>query len=169
MHDPIPGGPGWQINGDTLLAEITDLAEFLAAHADDRCVHVLAALFQRDTAAAVRALEPLLAADPTSTRLLALEADVWRDHGRFDEAADRYRRLIRGCDRPADQATLTQHLGKVHFAAGQYADAVECFERALTLRQQHAASTELIESSRRALARARFPQASGCSTAPERG
>jgi predicted Zn-dependent protease len=154
MRDPIPGGPGWQMNGDTLLAEITDLDTFLAEHAADRCVHVLAALFRRDAPAARRALEPLLTESPDDARLLALEADIWRDEGRFDDAADRYRRLIWGCDRPSLQATLTQHLGKVHFAAGQFAEAVECFRRALTLREELGASDDLVESSRRALERA---------------
>ena len=154
MRDPIPGGPGWQMNGETLLAELTDLETFLAAHAGDRCVHVLAALFGGDIPAARRALEPLLSESPDDVRLLALEADVWRDEGRFDAAADRYRRLIWGCERPSLQATLTQHLGKVHFAAGQFAEAVECFRRSLALRLELGASDDLIESSRRALDRA---------------
>jgi predicted Zn-dependent protease len=154
MDDPIPGGPGWQINGGTLLAEITDLESFRAGHATDRCVEVLAALFQRDAPGARRALEPLLAASPDDIRLLALEADIWRDEGRFDEAADRYRRLIWGCDRPAQQATLTQHLGKVHFAARQFGDAVECFRRALAIREELGAPDDLVASSRRAVARA---------------
>ena len=154
MRDPIPGGPGWQINGDTLRAEVVDIDAFRDAHRADRCVHVLAALFQGDVTGARAALAPLLATDPDSLRLLALEADIWRDEGRFDEAADRYRRLIWACDRPSLQATLTQHLGKVHFAAGQYADAIECFGRAVALREQHGASPELIDSSRRSLERA---------------
>jgi Flp pilus assembly protein TadD len=154
MREPIPGGPGWQINGDTLLAEITELETFVAAHAADRCVHVLAALFQGDPPAARGALEPLLAESPDDVRLLALEADIWRDEGRFENAADRYRRLIWGCDRASLQATLTQHLGKVHFAAGQFAEAVECFRRALTLREELGAPDDLVGSSRRALDRA---------------
>ena len=154
MRDPIPGGPGWQMNGDTLRAELTDLDAFLSGHAGDRCVHVLAALFRGDVGGARSALAPLLAANPDNPRLLALEADIWRDEGRFDAAADRYRRLIWGCTQPLMQATLTQHLGKVHFAAGQYADAAECFRRALQLRDQHRAADDLVESSRRALERA---------------
>lgn len=154
MREPIPGGPGWQISGDSLLGEITDLDAFLAAHVDDRCVHVLAALFQRDTEAARRALEPLLAASPDNPRLLALEADIWRDEGHIDQAAERYRRLIWGSTRPLQQATLTQHLGKVHFVGGQFADAAECFARALRLREEHGANVDLVESSRRALERA---------------
>jgi tetratricopeptide (TPR) repeat protein len=154
MRDPIPGGPGWQMNGETLLAEITELETFVAAHAADRCVHVLTALFQGDPPAARAALEPLLAESPDDARLLALEADIWRDEGRFDAAADRYRRLIWGCDRASLQATLSQHLGKVHFAAGQYADAIECFRRALALREELGASDDLVESSRRSLDRA---------------
>jgi predicted Zn-dependent protease len=141
------------MNGDTLLAEITDLDTFLAEHAADRCVHVLAALFRADPVSARQALEPLLAESPDDVRLLALEADIWRDEGRFDDAADRYRRLIWGCDRPSVQATFTQHLGKVHFAAGQFVEAVECFQRALAIREGLGAD-DLVESSRRALDRA---------------
>jgi predicted Zn-dependent protease len=155
MHEPIPGGPGWQMNGESLVGEITDLDVFLAEHAADRCVDVLAALFQHDPDRARRALQPLLADSPDSPRLLALEADIWRDEGRFDEAADRYRRLIWGSTQPLVQATLTQHLGKVHFAAGQFTDAAECFARALRLREEHGAAGDLVESSRRALERAR--------------
>jgi predicted Zn-dependent protease len=154
MRDPIPGGHGWQMNGETLLAEITELETFVTAHAADRCLHVLAALFQGDPQAARGALQPLLAESPDDARLLALEADIWRDEGRFDAAADRYRRLIWGCDRASLQATLTQHLGKVHFAASQFVEAVECFRRALTLREELGASDDLVESSRRALERA---------------
>ena len=142
------------MNGGSLLGEITDLEVFVAAHAADRCVHVLAALFQRDPHGARAALAPLLAESPDSQRLLALEADVWRDEGRFDEAADRYRRLIWGSSRPLQQATLTQHLGKVHFMAGQFTDAAECFARALRIREEHGANDGLVESSRRALERA---------------
>lgn len=49
---------------------------------------------------------------------------------------------------------LTQQLGKVHFCAGQFADAVECFERARALRTESGASPDLVESSRAALERA---------------
>ena len=44
MRAPIPGGPGWQMNGDTLRAEITDLSMCLAAHADDPFLDVVVAL-----------------------------------------------------------------------------------------------------------------------------
>lgn len=90
MREPIPGGPGWQGNADTLRAEITDLDGFIAAHAQDRCVSVLAALFPGDTAGARSALEPMLGPAPDDPRLLALEADIWRDEGQFTAAADRY-------------------------------------------------------------------------------
>ena len=48
MRAPIPGGPGWQMNGDTLRAEITDLSMFLAAPADDPFLDVVVALFQSE-------------------------------------------------------------------------------------------------------------------------
>ena len=143
------------MNGDDLRGEITDLDAYMTTYADDPYLRVVVALFQRDTAAARAAIDPLLAHAPDDLRLLALEAEIWRDEGRFDDAADRYRRLIWGANRPTLQATLTQHLGKVHFAAGQFTDATECFQRALTLRVDNGASTDLVESSRRALARAR--------------
>lgn len=126
----------------------------MASHAADRCVHVLAALFQSDSVGARVALQPMLEAAPDDPRLLALEADVWRDEGKFAEAGDRYRRLIWGAAKPSLQASLTQHLGKVHFCAGQFSDAAECFGRALGLREDDGASPELVESSRAALKRA---------------
>lgn len=95
------------MNGDTLRAEITDLDEFMASHAADRCVHVLAALFQSDSVGARVALQPMLEAAPDDPRLLALEADIWRDEGKFAEAGDRYRRLIWGAAKPSLQASLT--------------------------------------------------------------
>jgi len=161
MPAPIPGGPGWQMNGDTLRAEVTDLSMFLAAHADDPFLDVVVALFQSEPGAARAALDPILTKAPADIRLLALEADVWRDEGRFDEASDRYRRLIWGTSRPSLLATLTQHLGKVHFAARQFGDAAECFERAIALRVDNGASVDLVESSRRALERANEEQRAG--------
>jgi len=74
---------------------------FFAAHANDPFLDVVVALFQSEPAAARAALDPMLTKVPADIRLLALEADVWRDEGRFDDAADRYRRLIRGTSRPS--------------------------------------------------------------------
>ena len=48
-----------------------------------------------------------------------------------------------------------QHLGKAYFAAEDYVSAGNCFERALNLRTAAGADQALVESSRRALRRAR--------------
>lgn len=94
------------MSGDTLRGEITDPDEYMTAHAEDPYLVVVVARFQNDTAAARAAIDPLLADTPDDIRVLALEAEIWRDEGRFDEAADRYRRLIWGVKRPSLQATL---------------------------------------------------------------
>ena len=55
----------------------------------------------------------------------------------------------------AREAVLVQHLGKTHVAAGEYAAAVDCFERATGPRVAAGVERSLVESSRAALARAR--------------
>lgn len=143
------------MNPETLRSEITDVEAFRLAYRHDPCLDVLVALWQGRTDEAAAALRPLLAADPVNTRLLALEADVWRDRGEYGVAIDRYRRLLAGEQRPQMIATLHQHLGKVHFVAGDDELAATCFAEALTRRRQLGVSAELVESSNAALQRAR--------------
>ena len=53
------------------------------------------------------------------------------------------------------EAVLMQHLGNAYFAAEEYASAATSFGRALILRTASGADRSLVESSRRALERAR--------------
>ena len=155
MREPIPGGPGWQMNGDSLVGEITDLDVFLAEHAVDRCVHVLAALFQHDPDGARRALQPLLVG---STRQPAA-------------ARARGRHLARrGPIRRGGRSVPSSHLGKHAAARAGDPDATSRegpLRRAASsptprsvslghwqLREEHGAEGDLVESSRRALERA---------------
>lgn len=126
---------------------ITDLDAFRQQMAADDAGVALELLWSGHPEHAELALIPLLAKDPDSPRLLALQADCWRDLGRICDATARYCDLIKKYTGTPREATLRQHLGKTLFAAGQYAAAAGCFQQALQLRRTAGASAELIESS----------------------
>ena len=150
----IPGGPGWYMDALTLLPVIGDAAEFRRAHAGDRALPVLEALWGgRPEEAEPLALD-LVAADP-SPRHRALLADVRRDLGRVAWAVEEYGALIEQCRGTAREAVMWQHLGKAHFVGGDHPEAVRAFEAALRLRVGAGADEELVASSRMALWRAR--------------
>jgi tetratricopeptide (TPR) repeat protein len=151
----IEGGPGWHMDARSLLPTITDEALFRTTYADDPAVEVLVALWSGDPDSALARLEPLLRESPDHWRWRALRADAGRDLGDHERAVAEYRRLVAEHAGTAREAVLVQHLGKAQFAAGEYASAVDCFERALALRLAAGAERPLVESSRAALARAR--------------
>jgi tetratricopeptide (TPR) repeat protein len=150
-----PGGPGWRIDADTLLPVITDLDELSAGLAGDPCADVIVALWSGDPERAERIVDGLLADDPANPRLLALQADCWRDRGDHERARRQLERLVEAFAGSEREAVLVQHLGKTLFVAARYAEAAACFERALRLRQGSGDRDELIDSSRLALDRAR--------------
>lgn len=149
----IPGGPGWYMDGLTLLPVIEDLEEFRRAHADDRALPVLEELWSGRPDMA----EPLAVAlveDASTVRHRALLADVRRDLGRIAWAVDEYEQLLEQCRGTAREAVIWQHLGKVHFVGGNLPEAVEKFSMALQLRVCAGADLDLITSSRVAHQRA---------------
>ncbi len=151
----IDGGPGWHMDPDSLLPVLDDEARFREAHAADPAVDVLVALWSGDPDRAAAALEPLLAAEPTWWRLQALTADVARERGSVEEAVEILRELVGTHEGSPREAVLVQHLGKALFTGGDVAGAADCFHRALELRESAGADAALVESSRRALERAR--------------
>ena len=155
MSAPAVGGPGWRIDPDTLLPEITDAESFRTSVADDPCGDVLIELWSGRPGEALRLVSALLAHDPTSQRLLALQADCWRDCGDLDAARQRLEHLVADHAGTEQEAVFVQHLGKTLFVGGHYDDAADCFARALHLREQFHADAGLIASSRLALDRAR--------------
>jgi tetratricopeptide (TPR) repeat protein len=149
------GGPGWRIDPQTLLPEITDLDAFRAGLSDDPCQTVLVELWSGKPRVALQLVSAMLVDEPEQPRLLALRADCLRDIGDIESAHRQYETLIAehsGTDR---EAVLVQHLGKTLFVAGRYAEAADCFERALALRRSSGADEGSIASSELALARAR--------------
>lgn len=149
-------GSGMGIDSVTLRTVIHDDAAFTgwAASGQDDAAPVLDRLFRADPDGAQVALDQVGMTLP-AWRRDALQAEIWRDQRRFDDAVDTYRRLIEEASSPARVAVLTQHLGKVRFAAGDYESARDCFARALDMRlaQSPPAAADQVESSRLALSR----------------
>ncbi|MEU3019567.1 hypothetical protein ABZ635_19490 [Nocardiopsis sp. NPDC007018] len=141
------------MNALTLLPVIEDLSEFRAAHEHDRALPVLEMLWGGHPGKAEPLALALVTAEPT-VRHRALLADVRRDLGRVDWAAAEYGELIDLCRGTAREAVLWQHLGKVHFVAGDHSRAARAFALALTLRVRGGAGRDLVASSRLALRRA---------------
>jgi tetratricopeptide (TPR) repeat protein len=151
----LEGGPGWHVDPVTLRPVITDESTFRSGHADDPALEALVALWTGDPGKALDALGPLLDAAPDDWRWRALQADARRDLGDHHTAIADYHQLVREHAGTSHEAVLMQHLGKAYFAADEYASAVDCFERALSLRTAAGADRALVESSRSALQRAR--------------
>lgn len=151
----VDGGPGWQLDPVTLRPVITDEPVFRSNNADDPALESLVALWTGHPAKALDALGPLLDAAPEDWRWRALRADARRDLGDHQTAIADYRQLVSEHAGTGHEAVLMQHLGKAYFAAEEYASAVNCFERALSLRTAAGADPSLVESSRSALERAR--------------
>jgi tetratricopeptide (TPR) repeat protein len=151
----IEGGPGWEVDPVTLRPAITDELLFRSVYANDPALEVLVALWSGDPGTALVALEPLVRAAPDNWRWRALRADARRDLGDCRAAIADLCELVSEHAGTPKEAVLMQHLGKAHFAAGEYESAATCFEQALTLRTAAGAERSLVESSRAALQRAR--------------
>lgn len=147
----IEAGPGWVIDGETLLPRIVDLAAFRRGLAGDPLREVLEALWSgrpEDAADLLRGQRPTL-------RVRALQADCHRDSGRVALAIADYVRLVAEAAGTPQEAVIRQHYGKSLYAAGRFADAAEQFALALELRERAGADGARVASSRHALAVAR--------------
>jgi tetratricopeptide (TPR) repeat protein len=151
----VEGGPGWHLDPVTLRPVITDESVFRSHHADDPALDALVALWNGAPDEALEALRSLLDTDPRHWRWRALRADARRDLGKHDAAIADLHELVGEHAGTGREAVLLQHLGKAYLAAGEYASATTCFERALSLRTAARADSSLIASSRAALARSR--------------
>ncbi len=158
MNPILDTGHGTSIDVQTLNGVIHDEAAFAvwAGQGVDPVLHVIGPLFRGDLDAAQAALDRLsVAADPkVQFRLHALGADILRDRGQFAEAVHRYELLLVQYAGTSREAVLRQHLGKVHFTAGNLWAARDDFAAALKLRRAQGADADLIESSVIALRRA---------------
>jgi hypothetical protein len=149
--DGIVGGPGWLIDGETLLPRIVDVDEFRRGLADDPLRDAVEALWSGrpdDAAAILRRHRPTL-------RVRALLADCSRDQGHPDRAVRAYRRLVDECVGTPGEPVMRQHLGKALFAGEHFEEAAEQFALALALREEAGAEEALLTSSRFALQVAR--------------
>lgn len=143
---------GWHIDPESLLPVIDDIEAFRGAHRDDDARDALEALWGGRPAEAEALLRAM--AQPGSPRIRALIADAWRDQGRHDASIRAYLELVCEAAGMRHEATMHQHLGKAYFVAGRYAEALEAFTVALTLRVRDGAPPDLVASSRLAVDRA---------------
>ncbi|MEY9930438.1 tetratricopeptide (TPR) repeat protein [Catenulispora sp. GP43] len=120
-----------EIGAADAAAEV--VAAGLALHPENPrllCLLGETAIATGDTAAAHNALERALAADPALHQALAIRATLYFDEQRFDAAvAD----LDRALEIVGDDPDLLYNRGYVNEAAGQPADAVRDYTRALEL------------------------------------
>lgn len=158
MNHILDTGHGTGIDVHTLKGVIHDEAAFArwAGECADPVLAVIGPLFRGDLDAAQTALDRIsVNAEPNvQFRLRALGADILRDRRQFDEAVSRYEQMLADYAGTSREGVLRQHLGKVHFAAGNYEAARDNFAAALQLRRAQGARADLIESSRIALRRA---------------
>lgn len=145
--DDVAGGPGWVIDGTTLLPRVTDVEQLREGLAQDPLGEAVELLWTGRPAAA----ESLLRRHEPTLRVRALLADCRRDSGDVTGAVDDYRRLVAESGGTPWEAVVRQHLGKALFVAGRVADAAEEFARALALREAAGAEEGLLASSRHAL------------------
>ncbi len=143
----IDGGPGWIIDGKTLLPRIVDPEEFRRSLADDPLREGIEALWSGRPDEAAELIE---GHEPTF-RTRALKADCLRDQGELDLAIAEYRELIDECAGTAWEAVMRQHLGKALFSASRFTEAGEQFAEALRLREDTGADQDLLTSSHYAL------------------
>ncbi len=160
----LEGGPGWVIDGTTLLPRITDLAAFREGMATDPLADAVETLWSGDPSHA----RELLHTAPSTVRVRALRADCDRDLGDVDRALREYADLLAECTDSPWEPVLRQHHGKALLAAGRVEEALVEFERAHDLRVEAGAPADLVASSAQARDRTRQllgarPQASGAS------
>lgn len=151
------GGPGWVLDGTTLLPRITDLAAFRQGMGTDPLAEAIETLWSGDP---TRARELLHTAQPT-VRVRALLADCARDLGEVDEALGEYADLLAEHTGSPWEPVLRQHHGKTLLAAGRVEDALAEFETAHAMRLAAGAPADLVASSAQARDRARQLVAAG--------
>jgi len=146
----------WHIDPGTLREVVDDrkaLEQELATAAPLEQVWMLRILGRLPEAEQLAREQLALASD--RWRPLLLLADVRRWQDALDDAASLQDEAVALADSPSRRATTSQHIGKRLMDAGLPEAAARQFELALEIRQEDGASTELIESSRTALRRAR--------------
>lgn len=158
INQILDTGHGTGIDARTLKGVIHDEAAFArwAGEGADPVLDVIGPLFRGDLDTSQTALDRLsIDAGPNvQFRLHALGADILRDRGQFAEAVTRYELILADHAGTGREAVLRQHLGKVHFAAGNLQAARDAFAAALEHHRAQGADSDLIESSLIALRRA---------------
>jgi len=156
--DMLDTGHGTGIDRSTLRGVIHDRGQFdeWLASGGDPAALVIGALYDGQLDDAERLIgEALVTADAgVRFRLRCLRADVARERGEYDAAAATYHALLDEHAGTAREAVLWQHLGKIHFVAGNYSASHDCFARSLDLRIDAGAPADQVASSTLALSRA---------------
>lgn len=145
--DDVPGGPGWVVDGATLLPRITDLASFRAAGAKDPLLEAIELLWLGDPVAA----RAQLRGRKKSTRVLVFLADCDRAMGWYEASRIRYETLLREHEGDGWEPVLHDHLGKVLLQAGDPGAALRQFVTSLNLRRASGASAGLLAFSAQAV------------------
>ncbi len=149
--EDLEGGPGWVLDGTTLLPRITDLTAFRKGMATDPLAAAIETLWSGDPS---RARE-LLHTEEQTVRVRALLADCARDLGEIDTALTSYAELLVECTGSPWEPVLRQHHGKALFVAGRFREALAEFETARAMRVAAGVPDDLIASSAQACQRAR--------------
>ncbi len=154
---PYAGFPGTAINPVTLLPEVVDVntCDRALTETDDPADLVFVLLARGRVAEAAETAAAARIADPDSFRLQLLDADILRATRHTERAVDRLKMLVAAVARTATESWVHQQLGKVHFSAGNYSDAVRSFATALDQRVAFGEDAAAIYSSTVAVRRAK--------------
>lgn len=147
----LAAGPGWVIDGRTLLSRVTDPAAFREGMAQDPLREAIEALWSGQPQTA----RSLLAAAASSVRVRALRADCTRALGDTARAVQEYADLLAEQTGSPWEPVLRQHYGKALLADGQTGRARETFETAYALRLREGSTPDQLASSAQARDRLR--------------
>ncbi|MGG5174283.1 tetratricopeptide repeat protein [Pseudarthrobacter sp. J1763] len=155
---PESGFPGIKVNPLTRRVEVVDedMCDRALAASDRPADKVFVLMTRGKISEAAEILAEARFHEPESFDLLLLDAELLYVSGRFERSVERLKFLLAEYQGQEQEAYIRQHLGNTYFGLGDYARAVDCFEKALDLRVAVSADAALIYSSTIALHQARI-------------